>query len=202
MYLQSSSIFYRSLGSIRLILPRCSYLSYSIFLVLKSSSVNAISVYRVGHKSLTRSLTTLCKSQNMRDRWITTICDLIRPSRSPHLMTSPRPNKVTYGCYPSIPHALRFTKGGKWLGKGLMPHSVVCSVLCISRILSNQLCIPHVYFRVSSVPVALHHISVSLLINYVAKRHDNEDEMGGASGAYGVEEHCIQDLNLILNWET
>jgi len=35
-------------------------------------------------------------------------------------MTSPRPNKVTYGCYPSIPHALRFTKGGK----GLMPHPV------------------------------------------------------------------------------
>ena len=33
------------------------------------------SVYRVGHKSLT----TLCKSQSMRNRWITTICDLIRP---------------------------------------------------------------------------------------------------------------------------
>jgi hypothetical protein len=32
----------------------------------------------------------------------------------------PRPNKVTYGCYPSIPHALRFTK----VGKGLMPHPV------------------------------------------------------------------------------
>jgi hypothetical protein len=32
----------------------------------------------------------------------------------------PRSNKVTYGCYPSIPHALRFTKGGK----GLMPHPV------------------------------------------------------------------------------
>jgi hypothetical protein len=52
--------------------------------------------YRVGHKSLT----TLCKSQSMRNRWITTICDLIRPrgnslwpptkwrpSRSPHLWT-------------------------------------------------------------------------------------------------------------------
>ena len=31
--------------------------------------------YSVGHKSLT----TLCKSQSMRNRWITTICDLIRP---------------------------------------------------------------------------------------------------------------------------
>jgi len=31
--------------------------------------------YRVGHKSLT----TLCKSQSMRNRWITTICDLIKP---------------------------------------------------------------------------------------------------------------------------
>jgi hypothetical protein len=30
--------------------------------------------YRVWHKSLT----TLCKSQSMRNRWITTICDLIR----------------------------------------------------------------------------------------------------------------------------
>jgi hypothetical protein len=30
--------------------------------------------YRVRHKSLT----TLCKSQSMRNRWITTICDLIR----------------------------------------------------------------------------------------------------------------------------
>jgi len=26
-------------------------------------------------------------------------------------------------CYPSIPHALRFTKGGK----GLMPHPVQCA---------------------------------------------------------------------------
>jgi hypothetical protein len=26
-----------------------------------------------------KSLTTLCKSQSMRNRWITTICDLIRP---------------------------------------------------------------------------------------------------------------------------
>jgi hypothetical protein len=34
-----------------------------------------IAFYRVGHKSLT----TLCKSQSMRNRWITTICDLIRP---------------------------------------------------------------------------------------------------------------------------
>jgi hypothetical protein len=42
------------------------------------------------------------------------------PSRSPYLMTSPRPKKVTYGCYPSIPHALRFTKGAK----GLMAHPV------------------------------------------------------------------------------
>jgi len=33
---------------------------------------------------------------------------------------TPPNNKVTYGCYPSIPHALRFTKGGK----GLMPHPV------------------------------------------------------------------------------
>jgi hypothetical protein len=56
----------------------------------------------------------------MRNRWIITICDHIRPSRSPHLMTSPRPNKVTYGCYPSIPYALRFTKGGR----GLMPHPI------------------------------------------------------------------------------
>jgi hypothetical protein len=31
--------------------------------------------YRVGHKPLT----TLCKSQSMRNRWITTIRDLIRP---------------------------------------------------------------------------------------------------------------------------
>ena len=30
----------------------------------------------------------------------------------------PRPNKVTYGYYPSIPHVLRFTMGGK----GLVPH--------------------------------------------------------------------------------
>ena len=29
----------------------------------------------MGHKSLT----TFCKSQSMRNRWITTICDLIRP---------------------------------------------------------------------------------------------------------------------------
>jgi hypothetical protein len=28
--------------------------------------------------------------------------------------------QITYGFYPSIPHALRFTKGGK----GLMPHPV------------------------------------------------------------------------------
>ena len=40
-------------------------------------------------------------------------------------MTSPRPNKVTYGCYPSIPHALRFTKGSK----GLMPHPVVPALM-------------------------------------------------------------------------
>ena len=46
------------------------------------------------------------------------------------------------------------------------------------------------HFRVSNVPVALLHISVSLLNNYVAKRHDSEDEMGGACGAYGGEEHC------------
>jgi hypothetical protein len=32
-------------------------------------------LYRVGHKSLT----TRCKSQSMRNRWITNICDLIRP---------------------------------------------------------------------------------------------------------------------------
>jgi hypothetical protein len=32
------------------------------------------SMLTVGHKSLT----TLCKSQSMRNRWITTICDLIR----------------------------------------------------------------------------------------------------------------------------
>jgi len=32
-------------------------------------------IYRVGHKSFT----TLRKSQSMRNRWITTICDLIRP---------------------------------------------------------------------------------------------------------------------------
>jgi len=38
----------------------------------------------------------------------------------PTLWLPPRPNKVTYGCYPSIHHALRFTKGGK----GLMPHPV------------------------------------------------------------------------------
>jgi hypothetical protein len=31
-------------------------------------------VYRVEHKSLT----TLCKSQSIKNRWITTICDLIR----------------------------------------------------------------------------------------------------------------------------
>jgi hypothetical protein len=31
--------------------------------------------YRVGHKSLTN----ICKSQSMRNIWITTICDLIRP---------------------------------------------------------------------------------------------------------------------------
>jgi hypothetical protein len=36
-------------------------------------------LYRVGHKSLT----TLCKSQNMRNKWTTTICDLIR-SRGSH----------------------------------------------------------------------------------------------------------------------
>ena len=58
------------------------------------------------------------------------------------------------------------------------------------------------HFRFSSVPVALLHINGSLFNNYVAKRNDNEDEMGGACGAYGGEEHCIQDLNLILNWET
>ena len=79
---------------------------------------------------------------------------------------------------------------------------VVCNVLCISRILLNQLCIAHVHFRVSSAHVALLHISGSLLNNYAAKRHDSEDEMGGARGTYGGEEHCIQDLNLILNWET
>ena len=32
---------------------------------------------------------------------------------------------VTYGCYPSIPHALRFTKGCK----GLMPHPVYYALL-------------------------------------------------------------------------
>jgi hypothetical protein len=32
-------------------------------------------LYRVERKSLT----TPCKSQNTRNRWITTICDLIRP---------------------------------------------------------------------------------------------------------------------------
>jgi hypothetical protein len=32
-------------------------------------------IYRVVHKSLT----TLCKSQSIRNRWITAICDLIRP---------------------------------------------------------------------------------------------------------------------------
>jgi hypothetical protein len=32
------------------------------------------SIYRVGHKSLA----TPCKSQSMSNRWITTICDLIR----------------------------------------------------------------------------------------------------------------------------
>jgi hypothetical protein len=84
-----------------------------------------LQMYRVGHKSLT----TLCKSQSMRNRWITTICDLIRPSRSPHLMTSPRPNKVTYGCYPSIPHALRFTKGGKGLVRDLCP-TLYCDLYC------------------------------------------------------------------------
>jgi hypothetical protein len=40
----------------------------------------------------------------------------------------PMPNKVTYGCYPSIPHVLRFTKGGK----GLMHHSIY--------ILGKELC--------------------------------------------------------------
>ena len=38
-------------------------------------AVRTESLYRVGHKSLT----ILCKSQSMRNRWITTICDLIRP---------------------------------------------------------------------------------------------------------------------------
>jgi hypothetical protein len=37
----------------------------------------------------------------------------------------PRPNKVTYGCYQSIPNALRFTKGGK----GLTHHPVLTSWL-------------------------------------------------------------------------
>ena len=37
--------------------------------------ISTESIYRVGHKSLT----TLCKSQSMRNIWITTICDLIRP---------------------------------------------------------------------------------------------------------------------------
>jgi hypothetical protein len=36
-------------------------------------------------------------------------------------VTPPNDFPLTYGCYPSIPHALRFTKGGK----GLMPHPVV-----------------------------------------------------------------------------
>jgi hypothetical protein len=33
------------------------------------------SIYKMGRKSLT----ILCKSQSIRNRWITTICDLIRP---------------------------------------------------------------------------------------------------------------------------
>jgi hypothetical protein len=41
----------------------------------KCTFLNITPIYRVGHKSLT----TLCKSQNTRNRWITTICDLIRP---------------------------------------------------------------------------------------------------------------------------
>ena len=39
------------------------------------SCYSTVLQYRVGHKSLT----TLCKSQSMRNRWITTICDPIRP---------------------------------------------------------------------------------------------------------------------------
>jgi hypothetical protein len=41
---------------------------------------------------------------------------------------------VTYGCYPSIPHALRFTKDGK----GLMPHPVFCHST-IRRIISREI---------------------------------------------------------------
>ena len=58
------------------------------------------------------------------------------------------------------------------------------------------------HFHFSSVPVALLHISGSLFNNYLAKHRGNEDEMGGACVAHGGEEHCIQDLSLILNWET
>ena len=46
-----------------------------ISLIEEIGSVCITLKYRMGHKSLT----TLCKSQSMRNRWITTICDLIRP---------------------------------------------------------------------------------------------------------------------------
>jgi hypothetical protein len=51
---------------------------------------------------------------------------------------------VTYGYYPSIPHALRFTKGGKGLiyaplctgGMGLMPQPVVA--LYVKQLLTQK----------------------------------------------------------------
>jgi hypothetical protein len=52
---------------------------YSLNTALYGAETWTLRKLQVGHKSLTKSLTTLCKSQSMRNRWITTICDLIRP---------------------------------------------------------------------------------------------------------------------------
>jgi hypothetical protein len=51
-------------------------------------------IYRMGHKSLT----TLCKSQSMRNRWITTICDLVRTrGKSIYIMAFKSPHFFILG---------------------------------------------------------------------------------------------------------
>jgi hypothetical protein len=47
----------------------------------------------------------------------------------------PRPNKVTYGCYPSIPHALRFTKGDNELTTHPVDSTVCTDSVMLSIIL-------------------------------------------------------------------
>jgi hypothetical protein len=51
------------------------YLHFTIVIKVEELSKHAQKFYRVERKSLT----TRCKSQSMRNRWITTIYDLIRP---------------------------------------------------------------------------------------------------------------------------